>query len=130
MNIFQRLEMTMKHSSPWPALTEAEGEHLPGQLEIKRLIAAEYGEENLTKSWLKVCKELESVTAEISAKGSACIPELGFQEFQKLSAEEKDKLKTTGCFVVRQVIDESQARGYFEDLKKYVADNEERIFGM
>jgi hypothetical protein len=115
----------------WPEFTTAKGEGDPtGELsQYKKEIVAIYGKDAIRKSWLKVCKELETVTDEISEMGTEGIPEIQYEDLFGLNAEKKQKLKDVGCFVVRGVVSEDLATEWFDDLKGYVAENKPNIGG-
>ncbi|TVY84971.1 Uncharacterized protein LSUE1_G000846 [Lachnellula suecica] len=121
----------LKQWPAWPEFTEGKSEPDPtGELiQYKKEIIAIYGEAAIRSSWLKVCKELEKVTDDISEKGTAAIPEVSYTELFELSPERKQVLKDTGCFVVRGVVSESLASEWFDNLKAYVADNKPNIGG-
>ncbi len=114
----------------WQEFTPAKGEAEDDLVGFKQAIVDKYGKDNLTKSWLKVCKELESVTDEIAEHGTSIIPEVQFDELFSMTPEQKQKLKDVGCFVVRGVFSQEQADGWFKDLKDYVAANRQSIGGM
>lgn len=115
----------------WPEFTPSKGEYdSTGEfIQYKKDLVALYGEEAIRRSWLKVCKELETITDDIAEKGTAAIPEIQYDDFFNLSPDMKRTLKDTGCFVVRGVVSEGQATAWFDDLKQYVADNRQNIGG-
>ena len=117
------------HWPEWPEFTQEKGEQEPDLLQYKQEIAFEYGTENLCKSWLRICKELESVTELLAEEGTSAIPELQYDEIFQLSTEQKQKLKDIGCVVVRNVVSQEQATEWFHMLKQYVADNRPKISG-
>jgi hypothetical protein len=47
----------------------------------------------LRKSWLRVFKELEKVTAELAEKGTSAFPEVQYNQLSQLSPEHKQRLK-------------------------------------
>lgn len=61
-------------------------------MKIKAAILAEYGTENLQKSWIKVCQKLEEITKEIEDKGSVIIPAIQFKDLSSLTYEQKQHL--------------------------------------
>ena len=115
----------------WPEFSAAKGEADPtGELlQYKKDIVAIYGEEAIKKSWLKVCKELESLTEEIADKGTAIIPEVKYEDLFEMGKEKKEELKKRGCFVVRGAVSKEQAMTWFGNLKGYYADNKADISG-
>ena len=117
--------------SPWPQLTLATAKGVqPGTEEYTKTILSTYGAEALEASWIQVCKKLESITDRIASQGNAVIPELGLEDFLTADVDTKNKLKDTGCFIVRQIVSEQQATDWYHELKKYVEDNKSQITGM
>ncbi|KIW91475.1 uncharacterized protein Z519_07441 [Cladophialophora bantiana CBS 173.52] len=113
----------------WPEFTAAKAEPGDDLVGYKKAIVDKYGKDNIIKSWLKVCKELESVTDHIAEHGTAVIPEIQFDEVFNLTPERKQALKDVGCFVVRNVFGREEADKWFKDLKEYVAANRSQIRG-
>ncbi|KAL6399647.1 hypothetical protein AUP68_17052 [Ilyonectria robusta] len=113
----------------WPEFVKTTAESGDDLVGYKTAIVEKYGKESLVKSWLKVCKELASVTAKISAAGNSIIPEVQYGDMFTLDPEEKQKLKDTGCFIVRNVYTREQADEWFKNLKDYVAANRPSIRG-
>jgi hypothetical protein len=117
--------------SPWPQLTLATAKGVqPGTEEYTKAILSTYGAEALKTSWIQVCKRLESITDNIASQGNLVIPELGLKDFLTANGDTKEKLKDTGCFIVRQVVSEQQATEWYHELKGYVEYNKARITGM
>lgn len=114
----------------WPEFTFPTAEKGTDLIEYKHAIIAKYGKEALTQSWLKTCKELETLTQEISQAGTSYIPEVEYEQLLTLSPEEKQKLMDIGCFKVKGVVARKQAEGWFKDLKSYVERNRAAIKGM
>ncbi len=59
----------MKPTEPWPEWAEFSLETAelgPDNVQYKKDIASEYGEVSLRKSWLAVCKQLETLSAEMA----------------------------------------------------------------
>ncbi|EXJ57922.1 hypothetical protein A1O7_05345 [Cladophialophora yegresii CBS 114405] len=77
----------------WPEFTAAKAEPGDDPVGYKRTLAEKYGKENIIKSWLKLCQELESVTDRITEHGSSAIPEVTFEEVFDLSPERRQALK-------------------------------------
>ncbi|EXJ83764.1 hypothetical protein A1O1_07391 [Capronia coronata CBS 617.96] len=114
---------------PWPEYTREEGELHPDNAKIKKEIAAEYGEENLRRSWIQVCKMLEAVTKEIREKGSSMIREFSYDDFFTMNKADKEEVKRRGCVVVRGTIPTETAEGWFQWMQKYMQDNKGVITG-
>ncbi len=113
----------------WTEWTREKAELDPENIEIKKEIEALYGEAALRKSWLAVCDRLKSLAAEISTKRTSIVPELAYDDFFKLSDGEKQRLRDVGCFVIRGLVPEETANGWFEDLNNYVQENKGAIGG-
>lgn len=103
----------------------------PDFAKAKRDIIAQYGEEALTQSWIKVCKDLETVTENIFKLGSSSIPTFQMKEIHDhgLSTEQRAQLMSSGCCVVRGVIPEADANALFRDMKNLVTENPGKILG-
>lgn len=120
----------------WPAWKEfgvspEENTRGPDFAKAKAEIIDQYGEEALRRSWLKVCKELETVTENLSTLGSDSIPIFQMKDIHDhgLSNEQRAQLKSSGCCVVRGVIPEAEAAALFQDMKNLVAENSRKIPG-
>ncbi len=114
---------------PWPQFVESKGELRVGNARYKQEIADKYGADGIRQSWLKTCKALNALTAEIAAKEGAIIPVLTLDEILNTSEESKEELKDIGCFVIKNVVPRSEATAWFQSLKVYVADNKDEITG-
>jgi hypothetical protein len=113
----------------WPEFTPSKAEAKDDLVAIKKTIVDEYGQEALTKAWLKTCEALKTVTDDLAERGTGGIPQIEFEDFFKLSDEEKQRFKDIGCFVVRNVVSKEQADQWFADLKDYVAANKSNVSG-
>ena len=113
----------------WPEFTAAKGEAADDLLGFKKAIVDKYSKDNIVKTWLRVCKELESLTERIDEQGTSVIPEVQYDEMFEMAPERKQELKDVGCFVVRGVFERDQADKWFADLKEYVASNRSSIGG-
>jgi Protein of unknown function (DUF1479) len=54
------------------------------------------------------------------------IPEVNFNSLGSLSQDEIAKIKRRGTVLIRDVVDDTQAIGWKDDLKKFVKVNDER----
>lgn len=116
----------------WPEFMQVENNPLdPDFPKTKNEIVAQYGEAALRQSWLETCANLKLSTETIIRKGSTIIPVLKSEDVLRhgFTEEQKAEIKNVGCFVVQDVIPEKEATDLFQDLKKYVADNQEHITG-
>ncbi|ETS74586.1 hypothetical protein PFICI_13070 [Pestalotiopsis fici W106-1] len=97
----------------------------------KAEVIAQYGEAALRQGWLKVCKQLEVVTERLAKLGSDAIPVLGIEDFGPggLSEERRSEVKSSGCCIVRGVLDREEATSMFENLKDFVVRNQGDIMG-
>lgn len=118
----------------WPEWAEYTAEGSPDTkdpefLAIKKSIIAEYGEEALRSSWIKVCRELASITDEITEKGNSIIPIFDTEEVLRhgFKDSQKDEAKRIGAFICRSTIPETKANQHYNGLKKFVGDNKDSI---
>lgn len=103
----------------------------PDFSKCKKEIIAEYGEQALRASWIQVCQDLESITSEIASKKSDMLPVFDIQHVldDGLNTEERAEIRRVGCFVVRDVVPESEARDHYRHLRQFVDNNRSRIDG-
>ncbi|PIL29830.1 hypothetical protein GSI_08037 [Ganoderma sinense ZZ0214-1] len=109
-----------------PSATAPEFGPLPPRFaELKREIIASYPdfEARVTKAWGEILTELDKVTKEIAAQGSSNVPEVNFSELGSLSQERANEIRNKGCVVVRDVVDDAEARTWQGWLRDYVAKN-------
>lgn len=111
----------------WPEYTIDGAETGKDLVQYKKSIVDKYGQEALTKSWLKTCKELEKVTDHISELGTAFVPVFQFEDLFTLSQERKRELKEAGCFKVAGVVPKVQATQWFYNLTRYVVEKKQSI---
>ncbi|THY36307.1 DUF1479-domain-containing protein [Aureobasidium pullulans] len=97
----------------------------------KEAIIREHGAEALRKSWIEVCGRLSLITEDVSVNGNKLIPVIPADSVleEGFSPEEEQRIRETGCVVVRGVIPESTARQLYSDLKQYVSENRSQIKG-
>ena len=63
----------------WPEFSFHDAEKGDDLVEYKEAIVEKYGQDALTQSWMKTCRELESLTQEIAKAGTAYIPEVEYE---------------------------------------------------
>lgn len=77
----------------------------------------------LHSSWKRLLTRLRDETETIKSEGPACIPQIDFADIDKPPAEFSKALRKRGVAVIRQVVPEKEARGYKEEIERYVAAN-------
>ncbi|KAH9902605.1 DUF1479-domain-containing protein [Cubamyces lactineus] len=97
----------------------------PRFVELKKEIAGSYPdfEARVTKAWGEILQELEKVTKEIASKGSQNVPEVNFSELGNLSPERVEEIKRKGSVVIRDVVDDAEAKEWQAWLREYVTKN-------
>ena len=116
----------------------------PRFAELKKEIAASIPdfEARATKAWGEILVELDKATKEIAAKGSAVrqfydssvkhpdsmvssqnVPEVNFTELGTLSPERVKEIRDKGCLVIRDIVDDQEARTWQAWLRDYVSKN-------
>ncbi|KAJ7082858.1 hypothetical protein B0H15DRAFT_851751 [Mycena belliarum] len=97
----------------------------PRFTEIKRGIAAANPnfEQDLTKAWNEVLAELDRVSKTIVKEGSAYIPQVAFADLDKLSEAQIADIKRKGTVVIKDVVDDAQARAWKSSLEEFVKAN-------
>lgn len=114
----------------WPEYTVDKAENGDDLVRFKKIIVDKYGKDSLVRSWIKVCQALATMTDEIAEKGSSVIPEVQFEDFFSLTAEQKQKIKDVGCLVIRNVFSKEQTAEWYRELKDYIAANRQSVAGM
>lgn len=101
--------------------------NLPARFaQLKRDIAASSGadfEANAIRSWAEIIEELAKRTKEIAAQGSNYIPQVDFTDLDGLSPEQIKSIKTKGCVVVRNIVNDEQAMKWRTELLQFVDAN-------
>jgi hypothetical protein len=122
---------TSSWPSGWPSFTPKDND--PSnvyQKDLKARIIAEYGADALRTSWIKTCHALSEVTSRLSTLGNASIPILSYDEIlSATNPETLERMKATGCFVIRGVIPKAEAVQHFEELQSFIAANKDTITG-
>lgn len=121
----------------WPAWPEFTSESVktaedPDFLATKRKVLERYGRDALRQGWLKVCKNLETVTDEIAAKGNSIIPVFDTKAVLAaggLSESQRAEAKRIGAFIFRETIPSEETDQLYRELKQYVGDNKDSIQG-
>ncbi|KAI1792082.1 hypothetical protein LXA43DRAFT_888111 [Ganoderma leucocontextum] len=97
----------------------------PRFAELKKEIAASIPdfETRATKAWGEILTELDEVTKEIAARGSTNVPEVNFTDLGTLSPERVKEIRDKGCLVIRDIVDDHEARTWQAWLRDYVSKN-------
>jgi hypothetical protein len=116
---------TSSWPSGWPSFTPKDNDPSDAfQKDLKANIIAEYGAEAFRNSWIKTCNALNDLTSRIASRGNAAIPILSYNEVALGNNDEiKERMKATGCFIIRDVIPKAEAIQHFQDLKTFITDN-------
>ncbi|KAF9007508.1 hypothetical protein BDQ17DRAFT_1422870 [Cyathus striatus] len=92
---------------------------------LKAEIAASYPdfEQCVTKAWAEIIQQLESVTKTIQEQNSEYIPQVNFADLGKLSTEQITDIRRKGSVVIKDVVDDVEARGWKESLIEFIKNN-------
>ncbi|KAJ7312753.1 hypothetical protein DFH08DRAFT_1087540 [Mycena albidolilacea] len=80
-------------------------------------------EQHLTKAWNEVLAELDKVTKIIAKEGTTYIPQVSFADLNKLSKAQIADIKRKGTVVIKDVVDNDQARAWKTSLEEFVEAN-------
>ncbi|KAJ3876883.1 hypothetical protein F5051DRAFT_504313 [Lentinula edodes] len=94
-------------------------------LDIKRQIAESYPDfqARATQAWAEIISELVKVAETLSAKGSEYIPQVKFAELSSLPSEKVEEIRRIGSVVIKDVVDDAEARAWQDSLKDFVKAN-------
>ncbi|KAF5387485.1 hypothetical protein D9757_006555 [Collybiopsis confluens] len=95
-------------------------------LKLKQDIASLYGPDfstRVTKAWAEIIEELGKVSERVSLKGSEYIPQVNFSELPTLSQEKLDEIRRIGTVVIKDIVEDEDARGWQKSLKDFVKAN-------
>ncbi|KAJ6474937.1 hypothetical protein C8R45DRAFT_935470 [Mycena sanguinolenta] len=100
---------------------------------IKHMIASTNPnfEQHLMKAWKEVLAELDKVTKIIAKEGATVklsplllyIPQVSFADLNKLSEAQITDIKRKGTVVIKDVVDDDQARAWKTSLEEFVKAN-------
>ncbi|KIW64182.1 hypothetical protein PV04_09135 [Phialophora macrospora] len=116
-----------KWPTGWPSFAHPDSDgkdrHSP---DLKKAIISEYGANALCQAWIKTCNALGSVVSQIAEAGANAVPVFHYDEIIDTGKNEKalEKIKATGCCVIRGVIPTEEATQHFQDLTRFVAQND------
>ncbi|KAJ7503546.1 hypothetical protein B0H11DRAFT_2170795 [Mycena galericulata] len=97
----------------------------PRFAELKRTIAVANPnfKQDITKAWNEVLAELDKVTKVIAKEGSTYIPQVSFAELDTLTPVQIAEIKRKGTVVVKDVVDDEQARAWKTTLEEFIKAN-------
>ncbi|KAJ7710084.1 hypothetical protein B0H14DRAFT_3641410 [Mycena olivaceomarginata] len=97
----------------------------PRFTEIKRAIASGSPnfEQDLIKALKEVLDQVDEVTQTIAKEGAAYIPQVSFTDLDKLSETQIAEIKRKGTVVIKDVVDDAQARAWKTSLEEFVKAN-------
>ncbi|KAF3154541.1 hypothetical protein EYR41_001048 [Orbilia oligospora] len=117
----------------WPAWPEYGADNSTSQdqdfVNTKKAIVEEFGQENLQKAWIRVCEDLSSITDEIVEQGNKIIPICSAEQILEngFSSNDEERIKKTGCVIVRGVLPRTEAQELYTELHQYISDNQGTI---
>ncbi|KAL8671062.1 MAG: hypothetical protein Q9168_004433 [Polycauliona sp. 1 TL-2023] len=112
-------------SSVFPSLSGHAPDPLPPRFaEIKKRLIHSH-EAQIQGSWNRLLGVLQGKREEIKSKGSSTVPEINFWDLEdaRKRTEFRDALHQTGVAVIRGVVQEKEALGWKELVKRYIASN-------
>ncbi|KAJ8692194.1 hypothetical protein PTI98_009529 [Pleurotus ostreatus] len=115
----------------------------PRFVDLKQEIASSYPdfEQRATKAWNEILVALEEVTKSIAEGGSEVrassidvrflndvllwqsIAQVNFSQLDSLTSSEIESIKRKGCVVIRDVVDDAEARGWKDALEEFIKSN-------
>nr|XP_019012115.1 uncharacterized protein I206_02957 [Kwoniella pini CBS 10737]OCF50896.1 hypothetical protein I206_02957 [Kwoniella pini CBS 10737] len=116
-------------SSVFSSLSGEAAVELPARFgELKRqIIGDETNQRSLVESWSRLTKRLGQAAEEIDRKKQNCIPQITYDELTSPSSSPEviEAIKTTGAFVLKNVIDRKVAEEWLSQTKSYIKANPE-----
>jgi len=101
--------------------------HLPDRFaELKREIAESHGPDfalRISRAWKEVIEQLSKLTGDIQEASSGFIPEVSFSGLEQLTDGEIAHIRQRGCVVIKDVVDDTEAERWKEELLKFTQDN-------
>ena len=117
----------------WPAWPEfpSEGSNVKDTdyATAKNAILKTCDAATLRRNWIAVCDELNGITDDIATRRSSLIPVCEASEVlrQGFTEAQKAAIKQTGCAVITGVIPEDESQRLYDDLQRFLKDNEGKI---
>ncbi|KAL9632329.1 MAG: hypothetical protein Q9204_003839 [Flavoplaca sp. TL-2023a] len=112
-------------SSVFPSLSGSASKPLPSRfVDIKKRLIRGH-EAQIQASWKRLLRVLQQKRDEIKTKGSDMVPEINFWDLNDVEKRTKfrDALHQTGVAVIRGVVQEKEALGWKELVKRYISSN-------
>ena len=112
-------------SSVFPSLSGSASNPLPSRFaDIKKRLIRGH-EAQVQESWKRLLRVLHRKQVEIKTKGSNMVPEISFWDIDDVEKRTKfrDALHQAGVAVIRGVVQEKEALGWKELVKRYIASN-------
>ncbi|KAL8980427.1 MAG: hypothetical protein Q9205_004480 [Flavoplaca limonia] len=112
-------------SSVFPSLSGSASKPLPPRfVDIKKRLIRGH-EAQIQASWKRLLRVLQQKRDEIKTKGSDMVPEINFWDLNDVEKRTKfrDALHQTGVAVIRGVVQEKEALGWKELVKRYISSN-------
>jgi hypothetical protein len=110
-------------SSVFASLSGGSHEPLPERFAKLKQDVVRGREAQLVTSWNKLLDRLRDENELVASKGPSIIPQINFSDIGKNDETFKKELRRRGAAVVRGVVPEQEARGFKEDVERYVKAN-------
>jgi hypothetical protein len=103
---------------------EANAPHRQRIIEVKRKLRAQIHDmpERFTAATARVEAQVEQIVRERAA-GRTPVPELDFDELDRVSDAQRAHIRQRGCLVIRNVFDDARAEAWTADLARYLESN-------
>ncbi|KJZ79686.1 hypothetical protein HIM_01155 [Hirsutella minnesotensis 3608] len=110
-------------SDAFVSLSGVQREPLPDRYRQLKCDLVRGREDQITRSWSRLLRQLRKENDLIAQKGSDIIPQVDFEDLEGGCARLKSEIKKRGVVVVRGVVPEHEARAYKEEIEEYVRKN-------
>ncbi|KAF9072644.1 DUF1479-domain-containing protein [Rhodocollybia butyracea] len=100
-------------------------DHTEHFLKLKREIADSYPdfEARASRAWTEIIAELANLVSTVSVKKSEYIPQVNFSELALLPPQTVEEIRRIGTVVIKDVVDDTEARAWQDDLKDFLKTN-------
>ncbi|QRV89101.1 hypothetical protein RhiJN_17119 [Ceratobasidium sp. AG-Ba] len=89
----------------------------------KTLVPTLEARDRLVAGWIDLLNDLREGVTELQSRGNQVIPEVSFAELERGNTSWHDEVRKRGSVVVRDVIEDSEALGWKQQVRDYVKSN-------